>query len=71
MDFGGRYVARGGQVDVVEGERPQEQKVIVVEFPSMARVCEWYSSSEYAEALAVRDGALTRRLTFVEGVADH
>jgi uncharacterized protein (DUF1330 family) len=42
--------------------------VIVVEFPPCS-ARKWYASDEYAEALAVRDGALRRRLLFVEGVA--
>jgi uncharacterized protein (DUF1330 family) len=67
--FGGRYVVRGADVDCVEGSWPSEQRVVIVEFPTMERAREWYRSPEYAEALAVRDGALTRRLLFVEGVA--
>jgi uncharacterized protein (DUF1330 family) len=43
--------------------------VIVVELPTMQRAREWYASDEYAEARAVRDGALRRRLLFAEGVA--
>jgi uncharacterized protein (DUF1330 family) len=42
--------------------------VVVVEFPSMERLLQWYSSPEYAEALAVRRTALDRRLLFVDGV---
>jgi uncharacterized protein (DUF1330 family) len=42
-------------------------RVVVVEFPTMERLRGWYSSREYAEALAVRQTALTRRLLFVEG----
>ena len=37
------------------------------EFPSMARLREWYASPEYAEALAISQTALARRLLFVEG----
>jgi len=42
----------------------------VVEFPSTKRLQGWYGSSDYAEALAVRQTALRRRLLFVEGVSD-
>jgi len=44
--------------------------VVVVEFPSMDRLRSWYASADYAEALAVRETALTRRLLFVPGVED-
>src|SRR5882757_2443368 len=66
--YGGRYLVRGGAAEVAEGG-PPPKNIIVVEFPSMARLREWYASPEYAEALQVRRTALDRRLIFVEGVA--
>ena len=65
--YGGRYLVRGGAASVVEGG-PPPNNIIVVEFPSMERLREWYASAEYAEALKVRRRALDRRLIFVEGV---
>ncbi|WP_407118773.1 DUF1330 domain-containing protein [Bradyrhizobium sp. LMG 9283] len=64
--YGGRYLARGGAAEVVEGN-PPARTIIIVEFPSMARAREWYASAEYAEALKFRRDALERRLMFVEG----
>jgi len=66
--YDGRYIVRGGAVEVVEGEWPAHRRVIVVEFPTMERAREWYGSAEYAAALRVRATALTRRLLFVEGI---
>jgi uncharacterized protein (DUF1330 family) len=65
---GGRYLARGATPDVAEGEFPSQRRVVVVEFPSMERLREWYASDDYAEALAISRTALSRRLIFVEGV---
>lgn len=65
--YGGRYLARGGAAEVVEGG-PPAKTIIIVEFPSMARAREWYASAEYADALKLRQTALERRLLFVEGV---
>jgi uncharacterized protein (DUF1330 family) len=65
--YGGRYLVRGGAASVVEGG-PAPKNIIVVEFPTMERLREWYASVEYAEALKVRQTALDRRLIFVEGV---
>lgn len=67
---GGRYIVRGARPDVPEGQWPEGRRVVVVEFPSMARLREWYGSADYAEALRVRETALTRRLLFVDGVVD-
>lgn len=66
--YGGRYIVRGGPIEPVEGGWKPCQMVIV-EFPSMDRAREWYRSEDYAEALTVRDRALTRRLIFVEGTS--
>ncbi len=66
--FGGKYVIRGGKVELIEGA-PEPKVLVVVEFPTMARAKEWYASPEYGAALKVRkQGALERRLLFVEGV---
>jgi uncharacterized protein (DUF1330 family) len=66
--YGGRYLVRGGSANLIEG-RPPPKTVIVVEFPTMERLREWYGSPEYAEALELRHTALDRRLIFVEGIA--
>src|SRR3954452_674673 len=65
--YGGRYLVRGGPAEAAGGGLPPKT-LIVVEFPSMERLREWYASPEYAEALKVRQTALDRRLIFVEGV---
>ncbi len=68
VQYGGRYLVRGGAAEAAEGG-PPPKTFIIVEFPSMERLREWYASPEYAEALKVRQTALERRLVFVEGVA--
>lgn len=66
-EYGGRYLVRGAAADVVEGA-PTARRLVVVEFPSMARARAWYASASYAPARALRETALDRRLIFVEGV---
>ena len=63
--YGGRYLVRGGGAEVVGGG-PPPKTIIIVEFPSMERLREWYASPEYAEALKHGRTALDRRLIFVE-----
>jgi uncharacterized protein (DUF1330 family) len=65
--YGGRYLVRAGASELVEGG-PPPKTIIIVEFPTMERLRQWYASSEYAEALKLRESALERRLIFVEGV---
>ncbi|MBV8186763.1 MAG: DUF1330 domain-containing protein [Alphaproteobacteria bacterium] len=66
--YGGRYLARGGTIERLEGDW-QPTNLIVVEFPDMARARAWYRSPEYAAALQFRDAALSRNLILVEGMA--
>ena len=65
--YGGRYLVRGGAAELAEGG-PPPKVIVIVEFPTMVRLREWYASPEYSEALKVRRTALERRLIFVEGV---
>ena len=65
--YGGRYLARGGAIEPVEGGW-NPKSIVIVEFPDMERARAWYRSPEYAEALKVRRNALNRRLIFVDGV---
>jgi uncharacterized protein (DUF1330 family) len=73
--FGGRYLARGVQAEVIEADWPAEepppQSVIVAEFPSLEALKSWYASPEYAEAFAFRAAAVKRRLIFVAGLDEQ
>jgi uncharacterized protein (DUF1330 family) len=65
--YGGRYLVRAGTLTTLEGTWPRDQALMVVEFPSTERAREWYASREYAEALAIRQQALDRRLVLAAG----
>ncbi len=64
---GGRYLVRGAAPVVAEGDWPAGCRLVIVEFPTMERLQAWHASADYAEALAVRQTALDRRLLFVDG----
>ena len=67
--YGGKYLARGGEIEPLEGTwRPR--MIIIVEFPNKEQAKTWYASPEYASALEVRDAALSRNLILVEGVGE-
>ena len=57
--FGGKYIVRGADQDVVEGQG-SSRKIVIVEFPDMATLKEWYASDDYAKALKYKDRALIR-----------
>jgi len=66
--FGGRYLVRGGAIEVAEGA-PNFDRLVVLEFPSMEAARAWYYSPEYAPLLALRNSASISNLAFVEGYA--
>lgn len=65
--FGGRFVARGGAVHVMEGDW-SPKRFVLIEFPSVERAKAWWASPEYAEAKALRQATADSRLIIVEGV---
>jgi len=42
--YGGRYLVRGGAAGIAEGG-PPPKNIIVVEFPSMEKLRQWYASA--------------------------
>lgn len=64
--FGGRFLVRGGRLEVLEGNLPV-QRLVVIEFPSMEVLKSWYHSPEYAPLLAMRQTAANDHLIAVEG----
>jgi uncharacterized protein (DUF1330 family) len=65
--FGGRYLARGGAVEVLEGDIAP-RRVVVLEFPDAAAIKRWYASPEYQHILELRHRASKGSLFIVEGV---
>jgi len=65
--YDGRFVARGGRTEVLEGEWPS-RRLVIVEFPSVDRAKAWWSSPEYAEAKALRQATSEGTLVVIEGV---
>jgi uncharacterized protein (DUF1330 family) len=66
MRFGGRFIVRGGNVDLLEGE-PQPERIVVIEFPDLDTARRWYQSEEYQSALKIRQAASRGRVILVEG----
>ncbi len=64
--YGGRYIARGGEMAVLEGE-DQGKRIVVIEFPSLQRAKEWYHSDEYRRIKSMRQGAATGSLIAIDG----
>jgi len=64
---GGRFVVRGGEVELLEGEW-DTRRVVVMEFPDVAAARAWWTSAEYEAIKPLRRGASDTRIILVEGV---
>jgi len=64
---GGRYLARGGTIDVLEGDwRPN--RLVLVRFDSAQAAREWWASEEYAALKELRQAATQTNMLIVEGL---
>jgi uncharacterized protein (DUF1330 family) len=66
-DGGGRFVVRGGELAVLEGDW-QPTRLVVLEFEDLEAAKRWYESPAYEEAKKLRAGAANLRMVAVQGV---
>lgn len=66
--YGGKYLVRGGQLDVLEGDW-EPSRVVVLEFPTAEQVKAWIDSPEYREARALRHATAATKAILVEGLS--
>lgn len=64
--FGGVFLARGGDSEVVEG--PALDRHVIIRFPTLADARACYSSPDYQDARRFRENAAIAHVTFVEGL---
>ena len=65
--YGGEFIVRGAQIEVLEGSwRPA--RLVIVEFPSVEQARAWWHSPEYSEAKALRQATSEGTLLIVQGV---
>jgi uncharacterized protein (DUF1330 family) len=64
---GGRYLARGGECQVMEGAW-QPRRLVIVEFPTAAAARGWWESPEYASLKALRQATTNTELVILEGL---
>ena len=65
--FGGRFIARGGRTETLEGSW-SPSRFVMVEFPDADSARRWWNSPEYAEAKGLRQASSRTEMLLVEGV---
>ena len=66
--YGGKFVVRGGACETLEGSW-QPKRLVVLEFPSVAKAKQWWASDEYREAKTLRQRTAKTEMIVVEGAA--
>lgn len=67
VKYGGRFIARGGEMATLEGLE-ETRRLVILEFPSLAKAKAWYNSKEYQNAKKLRAGASVGSLIAIDGV---
>ncbi len=65
--YGGKYIARGGKVETLEGHWPCG-RFVILEVPTAERAKEWWASEAYRPAKALRHATARSKMILVEGM---
>lgn len=65
--YGGKFIARAGRTEVLEGDKTLPQRLVLIEFPSYERAKAWWDSEEYRAAKELRQATSNGTLFLIEG----
>ena len=65
--YGGKYIARGGATETLEGDW-KPKRIVILQFESVARAKEWLNCEEYREPRKMRHRTAKTNMVVVEGV---
>ena len=66
-NHGGRFIVRGGEATVLEGDW-DTLRIVVLEFPDATAARAWYESDEYEPLKAMRQEASETNIVLLEGI---
>ena len=65
--YGGKYLARDGTVEVLEGDWVPA-RLVILQFENVEQAKKWLNSEEYNEPRKIRQSAAHSRMVVIEGV---
>jgi len=65
--YGGKYVARGGKTETLEGDWAPK-RLVILQFESSEQAKKWWNSDEYHDARAMRQKTTNSQMVVIEGV---
>jgi uncharacterized protein (DUF1330 family) len=66
--YGGRYLVRGGEMEILEGKWTALPRLVIVEFESPEQARRFYHSPEYQTARKAREQAAEMNMLVVAGI---
>lgn len=64
--YDGKFIVRGGRTEPLEGDWHPD-RMVVLEFPSVKKAKEWWSSDQYSKARTFRQDSAHTKMLIVEG----
>ena len=66
--FGGKYLTRGGDMDIVQNDLWSPTRLVLVEFPSIDNARAFHDSNDYADIKKIRLENAESTLVILEGL---
>lgn len=66
--FGGEYIARGGELEIIEDDLWSPTRIVLIRFPDMAAARAFTTSPEYAPLQDIRRDAAASTMAIVDGI---
>ncbi len=68
--FGGKYLARAGRTETLEGDWAPT-RLVILEFPSVEQAHTWLNSEEYRAARALRHATASTQMVVIESYQEE
>lgn len=65
--YGGKYIARGGKTETLEGDW-SPSRLVILQFEDREQAKKWLNSEEYREARSMRHKTANSQVVVIEGV---
>ena len=65
--YGGKYIARGGKTETLEGDW-SPTRLVILQFDNTEQAKRWLNSTEYSEARSLRHETANSNMVVIEGV---
>ena len=66
--YGGEYLSRGGEINLLENELWEPTRIVLVKFPDKESAMNWHSCDEYEALKKIRNDNATSTSLIIEGL---